>query len=351
MNSDKAQGKPDIANKAQRAGLDYSQKDGAKLSWSNGSTNTVLLPYPSYGQSSGEDWTTSTDYSPSNKSVSTSSASVSVENESSLQTHKKRDAYQVAQDLSNGFSHHEISNEPSSSISLENNGNTNDMFVNKDHKQNSESTDCVNISDYVENALLISSTNNKAENNESSLPWSPQLTSFQSSSTLNNDSKKAVTQTELISSGFKSDIVTMDYIKSAANNFKANAENIDENDSCSSLTSSFMSSLDSDDGSSIDSDVVENLCKKIAAATAKHKLKNLKSALDKNNESSSLSDLTSSLTIKSDNIDVKTAQDSMNMVGESIRNKENDGMCQNCGGIIIDPHQLLDEKNHTSKIT
>lgn len=133
-------------------------------------------------------------------------------------------------------------------------------------------TDCANIGDYVESAListnasLLSPTSQKSVGDANSSYCSPRLSSFQSFSTLNQDTRE--TNFEL-----KPDFVTLDYIKSAVVNDRRLKTDANETNSCSSsLSSSFMSSIESEDGS-INSDVVENLRNKIAAASAKHKLK------------------------------------------------------------------------------
>ena len=134
-------------------------------------------------------------------------------------------------------------------------------------------TECANIGDYVENALISSNASLSPDSNKlfSDTHRSPRLSSFQSFSTLNQEANGINHKSNL---EMKPDFVTLDFVKSAVNSERRSKADANNSDSCSSsLSSSFMSSIASEDGSSIDSDVVENLRNKIAAAAAKHKLK------------------------------------------------------------------------------
>ena len=274
---------PSNANKQTRSA---SSEEKMKLTWSkmNGKPNT---PYSNVSQiPSTDEWTSSTDYSPSSRSFTISSASGSIDNENSSEQLAIRNVESkvIKTDLSNGEAVVNVNTGDRanrSTISLENNGDIKSPNQTGINKSNSLMADCSDISDYLENALFVSNgmtsdhgkTMRNGNHEQSS---SPRVVSFQSPLNLSYGSERLLDNTDAEPSvtGFKPDIVTLDFVKSAAQTFKSSsASNNDDADSYSSLTSSFMSSVDSHDGSSIDSDVVENLYSKIAAATAKHKLK------------------------------------------------------------------------------
>ena len=247
-----------------------------ELTWSklNGSTKITATLFPDSAESpSADSWTSSTDYSPSSRSYTISTASGSIENENLSQLPAKNKDQQIGSPLSN-------------TSGLRNGHNT--LNDKRDQHENdyppsarldgsqSAINDCSNIGDYVENALLSTSltsflSRDSLKGTEEAHPTTQLSLSYQSQSSLNNTNKEA-DSSPVITSAFKLDMVSLDYIKSAAVREKTTGS--DDPADSSSLSSSFMSSVDSEDGSTIGSDVVENLCNKIAAATAKYKLKN-----------------------------------------------------------------------------
>ncbi|CAK8675867.1 unnamed protein product [Clavelina lepadiformis] len=158
-----------------------------------------------------------------------------------------------------------------------------------DLRNNETPPNCSNISDYVEKAILESSNQLSSSPSKQELPSEavacshlpPRLLSFESSSTLNHEGlAKDVADSGLpTDTGFKPHYVSLDFVKSAAaadgrSRLKEKEDDQNTLRSTSSVSSSFISTVGSEDGSTIGSDVVENLYNKITAATARHSLKN-----------------------------------------------------------------------------
>nr|XP_009858785.2 uncharacterized protein LOC100178027 isoform X1 [Ciona intestinalis] len=138
-------------------------------------------------------------------------------------------------------------------------------------------TSVSNLSGYVESAILSPATTNLLSSSPGKLDplQVPRLQSFESSSTLDKESVSSPSATDSVSA-VRLDYVSLDYVRSAAAERRNRRKEDDESTvrSTSSLSSSFISSIDSEDGSTIGSDVVENLYNKITEATARHSAKN-----------------------------------------------------------------------------
>ena len=316
------------------------REDETKLTWSkvNGKSSSGAFPFANaLDNPSTDDWTSSTDCSPSSRSYTVSSTSGSVDNVNSSQQIPLRNLEPkgIKPELPNGESPCTVNTGDKAyypNTSCANIGRTSIADQDEIDKSNSLVSDCANISDYVENALHISNRltpdqSKTKRNGESHGQPSFRINSFQSSSTLNSDTKRPLDITDAESSiaDLKPDIVTLDFVKSAARTFNSTSNDNDDAGSFSSLTSSFMSSVDSHDGSSIDSDVVENLYSKIAAATAKHKLK-----------------LTKSEPIE-DNYQQK--QTSNGDLSDSPATK-----CINCNGVLIQTNLKINQNDPTGNI-
>jgi len=124
------------------------------------------------------------------------------------------------------------------------------------------------------NASLISPSPAKSDEGvEETL--SPRLLSFESSSNLHQDGKLTAAPPERPSSPVKLDYVSLDFVRSAAaeRRQRNRGDGGSSPKSNSSLSSSLIS-VDSEEGSTIGSDVVENLYNKITAAAARRSSRN-----------------------------------------------------------------------------
>ena len=235
----------------------------------------------------------STDYSPSSRSFTFSSFSESVETIDKTQSLSVKSLSTKHLEMLHGSdpSGSNTKNDSEDSVvSVDKSVGTATMNGESVRNVTSEPSDCVNISDYVENAIIVSTHSgelttspNKSSENINNLAVShhhpPRLTSFESSSTLHHEGLKIPAPTTEVEPALMPRYVTMDFVKSAAAEGR-NRRDEDKKDnavgsSSSSLNSSFISSVDSDNGSTIDSDVVESLYNKFTSANAQNNLKNL----------------------------------------------------------------------------
>ena len=279
------------ARRLKRKAPDIPTNSNAKLSHSNGTAGTSLhLPISQQlpPHTSSESLTSSSatsDYSPSSRSFTFSSLSESVE----TLNHPQNQSIKSVSDPSGDCLQH-VNNivQPAKNGSST---DTKEARINAEPNRSQHSIEilafkpgnCANLGDYVEQALLVSSSTsllssspNKSAENLSNIAIAhhpPRLTSFESSSTLHHEGLVKVAPVAPVEPGLKPHYVTLDFVKTAA---AAGDRSGPDNPtgSSSSLSSSFMSSIDSEVNSTIGSDVVESLYNKITAASAKYETKN-----------------------------------------------------------------------------
>ena len=282
---------PDVPNET---------KSKQSVSELNGTTSPTLPlpishqpPLPSGSSESLTSSSVTTDYSPSSRSFTFSSFSGSVETEDNPQNLSVKSLNTNHLEMLHGYDptgptnadHKDLVNNPGNAKCPP----SNDFAQAKNAI--SQSNGCADITDYVEKAIFVSSSNSllsaspsKSSENVNSLPVSlhhhhpPRLTSFESSSTLHHEGlKNTISTSGNVESELKPRYVTLDFVKSAAAEDRSRRDDKTDNavgSSSSSLSSSFMSSVGSEISSTIGSDVVESLYNKITAATAKYNAKN-----------------------------------------------------------------------------